>query len=162
MIFKRLASFAFMLLVLSFPAFATMVSFLVVETGIGEEIASSQYSSLWEGALMDVFFDAGHIVTNHPVARMQEKPGLELPDIIKIDFYEALEGGAEYFLLGYLEYKNSEEIAVPVQITLKLYKLESRELIYERIFPAGNGNNLNEDYQLAQRAGQTIISRIKD
>ena len=144
------------------PAQAAMVSFLVVETGLNDEVASSQYSSLWEGGLMSVFFDAGHIVTNYPVARMDKKPSTDLSGNIGNDLDEAAEGGAEYFILGYLEHQVQGRSAVPTGITLRLYQTDSRKLVFEQSFPAGSGKNLNEEYQLAQNAGRLIISNIKD
>ena len=153
---------AVMFVLLVSPVHAAMVSFLVVETGLNDEVASSQYSSLWEGGLMSVFFDAGHIVTNYPITRIDKKPSSDLSGRIGNDFDEAAEGGAEYFILGYLEYEAHGKSAIPTGIILKLYRTDSKELILERNFPAGNSRNLNEEYQLAQNAGRFIISNIKD
>ena len=160
--YKRLLSMAVLLVLFVFPSFASMVSFLVVETGIEEESVTTQHGSLWEGSLMSVFFDAGHIVTNYPVARMAKMPEEDLSGKIMVDFYEALEGGADYFILGYLEYRNSGGTAVPVMITLKLYSTDSQELLFEQNFPSGNGMSLNEESQIAENAGRIIISHMKD
>ena len=160
--YKRLGSLMLLFAILVFPASASMVTFLVVETGLGDEIASSQYSSLWEGGLMEVFFNAGHIVTNYPIARMDKKPAVDLSGNIKLDFDEATEGGAEYFILGFLEHQIQGRSAVPTGITVKLYRTDSRELVFEQSFPAGTGRTQNEEYQLAQNAGRLLISNIKD
>ena len=162
MSYKRLVSIAALLVILAFPASASMVSFLLVETGIDERASSGQYSSLWEGGLMEAFFDAGHIVTNSPIARMVQKPNRDLSGIIEDDFNEAVIGGADYFVLGYLEYNTGGGAVVPFRIVLKLFDSNSRQLIFEQNFPAGTGRNFNEEFQLAQDAGRTIISRIKD
>ena len=159
---KRLWGMAALLLLLAFPASASMVSFLVVETGLSEESAASQYSSLWEGGLMEVFFNAGHIVSNYPVARMEKRPAKDISGSIESDFNEAAEGGADYFILGFLEYQLNGLTPLPVGISLKLYKTDTKELIFERNFPAGTGKNPNEEYQYAQNAGRIIISNIKD
>jgi len=160
--FKRLLSVTALLMLLSFPSFASMVSFLVVETGLGEEIAGTQYPSLWEGALMSAFFDAGHIVTNCPVARMEKKPDIDITGTIKAGFIEAIEGGVDYFILGFLEHRILGGIAVPVNITIKLYKTDSQELIFEQSFPIDNDKSLSEEYQFAQNVGWILISNIKD
>jgi hypothetical protein len=157
--YKLLGSAAALLMLLIFPVSASMVSFLVVETGLDDRITNTQYSSLWEGGLMAVFFDAGHIVTNYPITRMDKKPASDLSGGIGADFNEAVENGAEYFILGFMEYQGS---AVPVGITLKLYRTSSRELVFERRFPAGTGRSFNEEFQFAQSAGRIIISNIKD
>ena len=151
-----------LLVLLVFPVSASMVSFMVVETGLNDEIVSSQYASLWEGGLMEAFFNAGHIVTNCPITRMDKKPTTDLSGSIRNDFNEAIEGGAEYFILGYLEHQIQGRSAVPTEITIKLYRTDSQELIFEQIFPAGTGRNLNEEYQLAQNAARLIIANIKD
>ena len=162
MIYRRLACISVVLMLLAFPVSASMVSFLVVETGLNEEIRSPQFSSLWEGGLMSVFYDAGHIVTNSPIGRMEKKPSNDLSGTIKADFDEAAEGGAEYFVLGFIEYQINGSAAVPVGMAIKLYKIDSQELIYENNFPAGNGSSLNQEYQFAQNAGRTLIPHIKD
>ena len=156
---KRIAGMAALLVLLAFPVSASMVSFLLVETGLGEEAPNTQYSSLWEGGLMAAFFDAGHIVTNSPIARMAVKPDHDFASYIEDDFNEAADGGAEYFILGFLDYQNQG--MVPAGITLKLYTIDSQVLIFEEYFPAGRGN-LSEELQLARNAGLTIISQIRD
>ena len=160
--YKRLGGLAVLLVILAFPASASMVSFLLVETGLDEDTSNRQYSSLWEGGLMDVFFDAGHIVTNSPIARIKDKPAVDFSGVIKDDFNEAVDGGADYFLLGFLDYKIQAGNAVPTGITLKLYEADSQQLVYEQKFPAGTGKNLDEEYQSAQNAGRIIISHIED
>ena len=158
----RFGIVAALLLFLVFPVSASMVSFMVVETGLNDEIVSTQYASLWEGGLMEAFFNAGHIVTNYPITRMDKKPANDLSGSIRNDFNEAIEGGAEYFLLGYLDHQIRGRSAVPTGITIKLYRTDSRELIFEQDFPAGTGRNLNEEYQLAQNTARLIIVNIKD
>jgi len=157
---KRLVSAAVLFLLLVFPASASMVSFLVVETGLNEE-TQTQYGSLWEGGLMDVFFDAGHIVTNYPIARMEERPAEDLSGHIEVDFYEASRGGADYFVLAFLEFQ-SKEASVPNAVIIKIYNTNTEKLIFERNFSAGTGKNLGEEYQIAKNAGQVIVSNIKD
>jgi len=157
---KRLLSAAVLFLLLVFPASASMVSFLVVETGLNEE-TRTQYGSLWEGGLMDVFFDAGHIVTNYPIARMDKKPEEDLSGSIEVDFYEATQGGADYFVLGFLEFQ-SKDASVPSAMIIKIYNTNTEKMIFEKSFPAGTGKNLGEEYQIAKNAGQVIVSNIKD
>ena len=160
--YKHLALMAALLLVLSFPVSASMVSFLVVETGLNEEAAYMPYTGLWEGGLMDVFFDAGFIVTNSPAARMEKKPARDISGLVEDDYIDAVNGGAEYFILAFLEYQNRGGQMSPVGIALKLYKTDSKRLIYEKNFPAGSGIDLDDEYKIAQDAGRTIISQVKD
>jgi len=149
---------AVLLLLLVFPASASMVSFLVVETGLNGE-ANTQYGSLWEGGLMAAFFDAGHIVTNCPIARMEKRPEKDISGNIGNDFFEAAINGAEYFVLCYLEFRDA---SVPNAIAVKIYNIHAEKLIFERSFPAGTGKGLSEEYQIAQNTGRVIVSNIKD
>ena len=159
--YKRLLGTIAMLMLLVFPASASMVCFLIVETGINDDVAGTQYSSLWEGGLMEAFFDAGHIVTNYPVERMEKKPAQDLSDGVANSFYDAIDGGADYFIVCYLECRDQGGMAVPFDITIKLYGTDPEELIFERNFPAGKVN-LGEEYLFAQNAGQLLITSIKD
>jgi len=161
MVYKRLAFMAVILMFFTFPVMASMVSFLVVETGLSEGAPSTPYTGLWEGGLMDAFFDAGFIVTNSPAARMEKKPVQDLSGLVEQDFREAVDGGADYFVLAFLEYQTKGGVSNPVQIALKLYKTDSKKLIYEKSFPAGQGKNLNEEYKNAQEAGRNIASQAK-
>lgn len=161
MINKRLWSIAIVMMLLVFPVSASMVSFMMVETGLNEEI-STQYTSLWEGGLMAAFWDAGHIVTNIPIARLDKKPAKDFTGPLADDLNEAASGGADYFVLGYLEYNLSGESAVPVGLVLKLYSTDSKKLLFEQKFNAGSGKSLDEEYTIAQNAGRVILSHLKE
>jgi len=149
-----------LLLLLVFPASASMVSFLVVETGLGEG-TNTQYGSIWEGGLMEVFFDAGHIVTNCPIARVEKRPENDISGPIGNDFFEAAVNGAEYFVLCYLEYQSMSR-SVPNAMVIKIFNINAEKLIYERSFPAGTGRSLGDEYQTALNTGRIIVSNIRD
>jgi hypothetical protein len=153
---------AALFVVLTFPVSASVVSFLIVETGINDEASNPQYTSVWEGGLMNAFFDAGHIVTNSPITRMERKPDKDISGIIEADFKEAANGGAEYFILGFLEYRIQGGRPVPSGIQLKIYRTRAQTVVYEHSFQAGTGKSLTEEYQFAQNAGRVIISHLKD
>ena len=156
----RPAFFAVLFILLVFPVSASMLSLTIIETGLNSDKQSPHYSNTWEGGLMAVFFDAGHIVTNSPIGRMESKPSNEISGTLEYDFHEALSGGAEYFILGFLDY-NSQR-GVPESIDVRVYKTDSRQLIYEQTFKAGAGKNSSEEYQIAINAGRVIISQLKD
>jgi len=162
MIYRRLGIAAFMFMVFAFNASALIVSFLVVETGLRDDAPRDQLSSIWEGGLMAAFFDAGHIVTDSPVARMEKKPAADLSGFIGKDFNEAAASGAEYFLLGFLEYKIQDGKTVPVHISLKLFKTDSKTLVFEQQFPVGTGNGPADEHQIAQNAGRVFVPYIKE
>ena len=160
--YKLLGCLVLLFVVLIFPASASMVSILLVETGLNEAAPATQHASLWEGGLMASLFDAGLIVTNSPVLRMEQKPVRVLDSTVRIDFDDAAMGGADFFVLCLLEFQSQGRGAVPVAITIQTYKTDTQELIFEQIFSANRGNNQNEEYQIAQNAGKVIVSHIKD
>ena len=160
--YKRPGVLVVLLILLSSPVFASLVSFMVVETGVGEGVSSTQHGSVWEGGLMEVFFDAGYIVTNSPVARMESRPTEDLSGFILTDFNEAVMGGAEYLVIAFLECQVQGSGAIPLNMTLKLYSTYSRELIFEQIFPINNGRTLAQEFEFAKNAGRLMIDSIKD
>ena len=162
MVHKRPVIIAVLSILLAFPVSASMVSFLVVETGLNEDVPPNQLSTLWGGGLMAAFFDDGHIVTDSPVVRMEKRPPKDFTGQVERDFNEAVTAGSEYFLLGFLEYQIVDGKVIPVNINLKLYETGSKRLIFEQAFPVGTGKNLAEEHQIAQNAGRIIISHLKD
>jgi hypothetical protein len=160
---KRFLGAVLMFMLLTFSASASTVSFLVVETGLHDGISGPQNSSrLWEEGLMAFFFDSGHIVTNNPILRMDgEQVSTEIHGtIVEYEFNEAIMGGAEYVVVGFLEYEVQGNRAVPVKMDIKIYTTIPEELVYEQIFPVGR--NSGEENQLVRNAGRTIISYIKE
>jgi hypothetical protein len=144
------------------PAHGSMVSVLIIETGLGQESVVKDYSTLWEDGIMGVFFEAGHIVTNGPVIRLESDHITEFPDEAQADFYEASEGGAEYFVLVLLEYKNQDGTFKPSGVSLKLYSTIPRKLIYQERFSAGQTAGSREEHAQAREAARVLISHIKD
>ena len=159
---KRLLCIALLLMLLTFSSSASMVSFLVVETGLHNGISGPQSSSrLWEEGLMAIFFDAGHIVTNNPILRLDTQVPAEIRGtIVEYDFNEAIMGGAEYVVLGFLEYEVQGARAVPLRMNIKIYSTVPEELVHEQVFPTGR--NTGEENQMVRNAGRTIISYIKE
>jgi len=157
---KRLGSIFALFVLLAFPVSASMVCIVVVETGLNHGVSSGQYTSLWEDGFMSVFFDAGHIVSNFPSARMDSRPALDLSGVIREDFIDAVIGGADFFILCYLDFSVQGGRGVPAGIEVKIYSTHTGNLIHEQRFPAGSGRNLNEEYQMAQSAARTIVSHL--
>jgi hypothetical protein len=144
------------------PLHASMVSVLVIETGLEQETVVKDYSTLWEDGIMGAFFEAGHIVTNGPIVRLGADQNKEFPDVAQSDFNEASEGGADYFILVLLEYKNRDGTFKPSGVSLKLYRTVPRGLIYEDRFPAGQGADNREEHARAREAARVLIAHITD
>lgn len=162
MFHKRLLSLAALLVLLVFPVSAYMVSVMVIETGLTEDVSSLPHASVWEGGLMDALFESGHIATNNPQTRAFRKPAQDFSGIFEDDYFEAKAGGVEYFILCYLEYQNRNGVPAPVKIEIKLYRIDPKRLVFEQSFPLGSGSDNSEEYKIAKTAGQRIISQIKD
>jgi hypothetical protein len=140
---------------LSLPLPAATVSFLVIETGLKEELGATGYSVLWENSLLDGFFEAGHIVSNAPVMRLSRLPAEDFPPEALADFTEAVEGGAEFFVLAQLDYRPSPAGAGPApwNIVLRIYRTRPYGLVHEeRLEGPGAGAAKDE----SARASQTV------
>ncbi|MDR0476223.1 MAG: hypothetical protein LBH43_21475 [Treponema sp.] len=159
---KRPGFFFLLAFVFSFQLPASMISVLVVETGIKEGGNAGQYSSLWEDGLLSVFFDAGHIISNGNILRLEKMPSKALPDEVLLEHRDAFEGGADYFVLAILKYENINGRMKPQEVTLRIFSTSSTGMLCQRIFPAGPGQNLDDEYKRAKEAARTIIPHIKD
>jgi hypothetical protein len=115
---------------LNLNAGASMVSFFVIETGLPEEGGNNRHSQYWESAFMDVFFDAGHIVCNFPIQRLQSKPEGEILRAISFDMDDARSAGVDFVFITYLDY--NPDSMMPAEISFFIFKVNSREKILER------------------------------
>ena len=109
---------------------AAMVSFLVVETGLTQPVPVREYSLLWENSLMDAFFDAGYIVSNASMLRLQSWPQSGFPQEVRTEMDNAIRGGAEFFIIARLDYDSA--IWTANSISLQMFRLNPHEKIYER------------------------------
>jgi hypothetical protein len=144
---------------------AATVSFLVIETGLGQGEGRKDFSSLWETGLMDVFFDAGHIVSNSPVMRLQVVPEEEFPGDALAELDEAREGGVDFFIIALLDYRGSPPEGnqrPPRAISLRLFSINPYRLLFEQSYSGIVSVSANEDFLNAKRAAQIIIPHLKD
>jgi len=111
---------------------ASMVSFYVVETGLlyDGQNKSNQHSQRWEGAFLDVFFEAGHIVTNAPIQRLETKPTGDILKAIYFDMKEARDAGSDYVIIARLDY--SPDTGCPAEVVFYVYKVTPQQKIYEK------------------------------
>jgi len=124
--FKRIVLVVIIGILLVFSVSAATVSFYVVEAGINEE-ADKKVSELWEAAFMDVFFEAGYIISNAPIMRLEKSPS----NILQIlDFKEASVCGIDYMLIVLLDYKVG--LPAPEEVSFYIYKVTKREKVLER------------------------------
>ena len=150
--------------VLGMSAHGATVSFMVIETGLKEE-STTESSRLWEDALLGVFFDTGHIVSNAPILRIAEKPQQNLPDEARVSLYEALEGGAEFFIVAVLDYQNlarpSRDLPKPRSISLRLFKTEPYRFLFSQEYTPDEVRDKNEMAN-AMNAARILAAHLKD
>jgi hypothetical protein len=149
---------------LAFPLPAATVSFLVIETGLREEWGSSGYSALWENSLLDVFFEAGHIVSNAPVMRLSRIPAEDFPQEALAEFTEATEGGAEFFILARLDYRPSQAGVEPApwNIALRVYRTRPYGLVHEERLEDLGVSAARDESARANQTVRRLIPYIKD
>ncbi len=86
---------------------AATVAVQIVESGPSLESGFIESSSAWEYAVMDALFDAGHIVSNAPIRRLDTgilSSAAFMADTMQ-GVMEAKNGGADLLILVLLEYK---------------------------------------------------------
>ena len=149
-----------------FPLSAANISFLVIETGVREEGRINESSAIWENGLMDVFFDAGHIVTNAPILRLNKNPPGEFPGEARKNLDEALEGGADFFILALLDYQeiipSANSILNPRSVSLRLFSTSPYKILYERTYPAGTSLQKNDRFSYAKNAARLLVPFLRD
>jgi len=130
---KKGVAAAFFGIFLALSAEASMISFYVIETGLPLDGGRNRHSMLWESAFMDVFFDAGYIVSNYPMLRLESKPEDNIIEVSGFDVDEAREGGIDYILIALLDYDSV--LQPPGEISFFLFKVIQHEIIYEKRIP---------------------------
>ncbi|MDR2134486.1 MAG: hypothetical protein LBP27_05205 [Treponema sp.] len=144
------------------PLEAATVSFLVIETGLSEEAGTSQHSGLWESGLLDVFFEAGHIVSNAPILRLGKRPGEIFPDEALGKLHEAVEGGVDFFIIALLDYAPNDAIQKPDRVSLRLFNAVSRNLIYEQQYTDKTSKNSGEEFTSLKQAVRGLVPHLND
>jgi len=109
---------------------ASMVSFYVVETGLSDEAERRTHSDQWENAFLDVFFEAGHIVSNAPILRLEIKPANDILQSVAFDIFDARMGGIEFILIAILDYVPDKMSAD--EISFYIYNVNTKELLFEK------------------------------
>jgi len=127
--FKRIV-FVFFVFFTVFGVEASMISFIVIETGLPQEAERNYHSVNMENALLDVFFDEGHIVCNFPILRLETRPSGDFLQSTAHSMEEdAMNAGVDYIVLAQLDYSSS---ATPGEISFLVYKIRGRVKVLER------------------------------
>jgi hypothetical protein len=148
------------------PVSAYTVSFMVVETGLPEGQGASGYSSFWESGLLDVFFDAGHIVSNAPILRLGAFPAKQFPDEAAESLSGANAGGADYFVLALLDYRengapDTSPSPRPKQVFVRLFKTGPFRFVREEKFAGPLKTQTGDDFISAKQAAMKILPYLE-
>jgi hypothetical protein len=148
------------------PVSAYTVSFIVMETGLSEEQGVCEYSNFWESGLLDVFFDAGHIVSNAPMLRLNKPPAKQFPDEAVESLNEANAGGADYFVLALLDYRGSgvsdiSTVPKPKLVSLRLFKISPLRFVGEEKFTGPQKAAAGEDFISAKQAAIKMLPYLE-
>jgi hypothetical protein len=162
---KLFFSVIFMLSATLVPVSAYTVSFIVVETGLPEKQGVCESSTSWENGLLDVFFNAGHIVSNAPVLRLNKPLAKQFPDEAAGSLNEADEGGADYVVLALLDYQGNDApystALKPKQVSLRLFKTTPFQFIGEEKFTESRNVESREVFLSAKQAAGKILPYLK-
>ncbi|MDR2601660.1 MAG: hypothetical protein LBC53_04320 [Spirochaetaceae bacterium] len=133
---KVVAFFASFVLFTVSDVFSANIAFMVVETNILDDVKNN-HADVWESGVMDVFFIEGHVVSNASAMRIQENDREDFPPEALGDFQQAIQNGADYFVLATLNYKkNTDETNKKspqglATVSLKLFKISPYRFVYE-------------------------------
>ena len=137
------------------PLYSATVSFLIIEFGLAAEGPTSQHSVMWENGLMDVFFEAGHIVSNSPIMRLAQKPGEGFPDEAEREFEFAREGMMDYFVVAVVNHP------APHNVSLRLFRINSQQMIMEHKYTDTTYQTRREEYNAIKQEIQVLLARIR-
>ncbi|MDR2071445.1 MAG: hypothetical protein LBP81_08555 [Treponema sp.] len=144
------------------PVFAYTVSFVMIETGPAQNGAAPESASLWENGLMDVFFNAGHIVSNAHTLRVDREILNDFPDELQGDLDEARQGEVDFFVIVLLDYRSSGEasgrLTKPRQILLRVFRVTPYQKVYEQVY----SGPVRDELAQAKSAAISILSHLRD
>jgi len=157
---KKITFVLFLGVFFIFNAPAYMVSFFIIESGLPPEGAKNQYSQLWENTFFDVFFDAGYIVCNSPMIRVDSKPKMSLEKFIQDEVDEARDGGADYFLVAQIDF-NSDSLK-PSEVSLVLFKVTPFRLIKEKKVTGKSYKSEKDEIEDLRSIVKGIVPKINE
>jgi hypothetical protein len=130
-------------IILTFGVNASMITFYVIETGLPESSDRNRHALLLEDALMDVFFDSGHIVTNAPILRLSSKPTGGIVEAARVRVSDAVESGSDYILVVMIDF-NSDPNG-PYEISFYAFRISNPQIIYQKQVTRRNGRTERDE-----------------
>jgi len=152
---KRTVLAVVFFLFLSFAAGASMISFCVVETGVPLDVNERRQSLFWENAFMDVFFDAGYIISNAPILRLEGIPSGEI--IGEFDLMDFRRAGIDFIIIARLDY--NADLALS-DVSFFIYKVTPENKIHERQLDKQPSRNERDEYTFMKTTARGLIRYI--
>ena len=147
-----------------FSLFAHTLSVMVVETGVNDDTPRINASSLWEGGMMDVFFDNGHIVSNAPILRVSDKLKSGFPEERLLDIAGAKQGGVDYYILAVLNYEGQvssiNNDVRPNNIAVRLVRINPYKVLFEKRYKGNPALSIVEEKESAKKAAKSMLSHF--
>ena len=138
---------------------AAMVTFFVVETGLPDNMEYSNQSIVWENAFMDVFFEAGHIISNFPIIRLDSKPEGDILYEIDFDLENGREMGINFIIIALLEY--DDRIKAPGEISFFIFNVVTGEKSYERQITGKTYRSVSEEFNDIKSIARGLIPFVR-
>ena len=138
---------------------AATVSVVVVETGLSPEKGCTPSASVWESGIMDVFFEAGHIVSNAPCSQIISASGL-LPSEVNQDFDQARVGGAEFFVLVILNHPRDKPENFK-EVIIRIFRVSTGELLHETSVSGRAWGNSEDEFLAAKQNAGNLVPRLR-
>ena len=133
---------------------AANVSVLIIETGLPKEHPTQNYSIVWENNLMDVLFEAGHIVSNAPLMRLSGKTNDGFPNEAEREMDEAQGSGMQYFLIAVINYP------LPYNVSLRLFSTSSSRILHEVKYVYKTPKSDKEETENIKKAIREMTTRL--
>jgi len=156
---KNITLAVILCILVNFSAGASMVSFYVVETGLCESSQQIRHAEVWENALLDVFFEAGHIVSNAPILRLDSRPEGDILGNVAFDILDGRTIGIDYILIAMLDYTGN--LQSPGEISFYIYRVNPREQLLERKIPGKAYGTSREEYDDVKAIARGLIPYIE-
>jgi len=125
---------------------AFTVSFVVAETGVNQDNGEFHHSILWENALLDVFFEAGFIVSNDQMLRLPARPTGDIIRLIDVDEFRF--SGIDYLIITQLDY--TDDLGLPQNISLFVYRISPLTNVFRTVVEQRPRNEINDIRSIAR------------
>ena len=163
---KRLLIALIICIFFSFGTAAAMVSFFVIETGLPEEMDFINHSIVWENAFMDVFFEAGHIISNFPIMRLLAKPQDDILYEIDFNLEDGRAMGIDFIIITLLDFDSAGQSEVsrlqtPKEISFFIFNVNTGEKSYERQIAGKTYRSASEELNDIKSIARGLIPFVR-